>query len=123
MLLEYAAAASRLLINRGLLQPALRREPELVNLQEGQLTRTVWEQMKTKISVTGVAEQLEVGKYLLCMGTPSGEPDVTREPDLKALYLLRTSCSPPGTIDVPFDIARGRPNSWLGLGCRWRMCF
>ena len=35
MLLEYAAAASRLLINRGLLQPALRREPELVDLPLG----------------------------------------------------------------------------------------
>ena len=35
MLLEYAAAASRLLINRGLLQPALRREPELVDLPAG----------------------------------------------------------------------------------------
>ena len=35
MLLEYAAAASRLLINRGLLQPAQRREPELVDLPLG----------------------------------------------------------------------------------------
>ena len=42
MLLEYAAAASRLLINRGLLQPALRREPELVDLPLGQSMLTVW---------------------------------------------------------------------------------
>ena len=52
MLLEYAAAASRL---PWMLQPALRREPELVNLQEGQLTQTVWEQMAKKINVQGVA--------------------------------------------------------------------
>ena len=90
MLLEYAAAGSRLLINRGLLQPALRREPELVNLQAGQLTQTVWEQMKTKISVTGVTEPIAVGKYLLGF-TPTGEPDLTREPDLKALSDFRAS--------------------------------
>ena len=33
---------------RGLLQPALRREPELVDLPLGQLTQTVWRQMATK---------------------------------------------------------------------------
>jgi hypothetical protein len=42
MLLEYAAAASRLLS----LEPALRREPELVDLPVGQLTQTVWRQME-----------------------------------------------------------------------------
>ena len=35
MLLEYAAAGSRLLIRRGLLQPAQRREPELVDIPLG----------------------------------------------------------------------------------------
>jgi hypothetical protein len=59
MLLEYAAAASRLLIKRGLLQPALRREPELVDFPLGQLTLTVWRQMATKISVQDVAEQMD----------------------------------------------------------------
>ena len=90
MLLEYAAAASRLLINRGLLQPGLRREPELVDLPLGQMTRTVWRQMATKISVAGEAGQMELGKYLLGF-TPSGEPDVTREPDLKPLSEFRAS--------------------------------
>src|SRR5437867_4121825 len=55
MLLEYAAAGSRLLIKRGLLPPALRREPELVDLPTGQMTQTVWRQLATNISVTGVA--------------------------------------------------------------------
>ena len=56
MLLEYAvAAASRLLINRGLLQPAQRREPELVDLPLGPSMLTVWRQMATKITVQGVA--------------------------------------------------------------------
>jgi hypothetical protein len=88
MLLEYTAAASRLLIKRGLLQPALRREPELVDLPLGQLTLTVWRQMATKISVAGVAEPMELGKYLLGF-TPTGEPDVAREPDLKPLSDFR----------------------------------
>ena len=90
MLLEYAAAASRLLINRGLLQSALRREPELVDLPLGQLTQTVWRQMATKITVQGVQEPMELGKYLLGF-TPSGEPDVGREPDLKPLSEFRAS--------------------------------
>jgi len=55
MLLEYAAAASRLLVKRGLLQPALRREPELVDLPVGQSTQTVWRQLRTNIGVPGVA--------------------------------------------------------------------
>jgi hypothetical protein len=90
MLLEYAAAASRLLIRRGLLQPALRREPELVDLPLGQLMQTVWRQMATKITVQGVQDPIEVGKYMLGF-TPSGEPDVGREPDLKALSEFRAS--------------------------------
>ena len=63
MLLEYAAAGSRLLIRRGLLQPAQRREPELVDIPLG--TLTVWRQLMTKISVQGVAEPMELGKYML----------------------------------------------------------
>ena len=89
ILLEYATAASRLLVKRGLLQLALRREPELVD-PVGRSTQTVWEQMKTNISVTGVAEPMAVGKYLLGF-TPTGEPDVTREPDLKPLSEFRAS--------------------------------
>ena len=90
LLLEYVAAASRLLIKRDLLLPALRREPELVHLATGQVTRTVWEQMGTPINVTGVAEQMELGKYLLSF-MPSGAPDVTREPDLQPLSDCRSS--------------------------------
>ena len=90
MLLEYAAGASRLLIRRGLLQPALRREPELVDLPLGQLMQTVWRQMTTKISVQGVQDPIELGKYLLGF-TPSGEPDVGREPELKTLSEFRAS--------------------------------
>ena len=84
MLLEYAAAASRMLK----LQPAMRREPELVDLPLGQLTHTVWRQMTTKITVQGVQNPIEIGKYLLGF-TPSGEPDVGREPDLKPLSEFR----------------------------------
>ena len=90
MLLEYAAGASQLLIRRGLLQPALRREPELVDLPLGQLMQTVWRQMATKISVQGVQDSIEVGKYLLGF-MPSGEPDVGREPELRTLSEFRAS--------------------------------
>jgi hypothetical protein len=121
MLLEYAAAASRLLINRGLLPPALRREPELVDLPEGQSTQTVWRQMLVPISVTGVAEQLEVGKYLLGF-MPSGEPDVGRESDLKTLSDFRASLAHLKSLEVPrleqlmtgtLDLCSHRLDAWI----------
>jgi len=99
MLLEYAAAGARLLVKRGVLQSALRREPELVDMPVGQLTMTVWRQMATKITVQGVAEQMELGKYLLGF-TPTGEPDVAREPDLKLLSDFRASLAHLKTLDV-----------------------
>ena len=85
MLLEYAAAASRLLM----LQPELRREPELINVQEGQLTQTVWEQMAKETNAQGVQDKT-LGHYLLGF-IPTGEPDLTREPDLKPLSEFRAS--------------------------------
>lgn len=121
MLLEYAAAASRLLINRGLLQPALRREPELVDLPLGQLALTVWRQMTTQISVQGVAEQMELGKYLLGF-TPSGDPDVGREPDLKPLSQFRASLAHLSTLTVArleqllagtLDLCSHRLDAWI----------
>ena len=90
MLLEYTAAASRLLINRGLLQPAQRREPELVDLPLGPLMLTVWRQMATNITVQGVQDPMEVGKYLLGF-MPSGEPDLAREPQLRPVSEFRAS--------------------------------
>ena len=98
MLLEYAAGASRLLINRGLLQAGQRREPELVDLPLGQLMQTVWRQMATKITVPGVPEPVELGKYLLGF-TPSGEPDVGREPELKAVGEFRASLAHLKSLD------------------------
>jgi hypothetical protein len=82
MLLEYADAASRLLIRRALMQPELRREPELVNIQAGQSTRTVWDQLNENISVPGVSGPKKLWEYLVGF-SPSGEPDTAREPDLK----------------------------------------
>ena len=52
--------------------------------------QTVWRQMATKITVQGERNPIEVGKYLLGF-TPSGEPDVSREPDLKSLSEFRAS--------------------------------
>jgi hypothetical protein len=121
ILLEYAASASRLLINRGLLQPALRREPELVDLPLGQLTETVWRQMAKKISVAGEAVQMELGKYLLGFA-PSGEPDVTREPELKPLSELRASLAHLKSLNVDrletlmtgtLDLCSHRLDAWI----------
>ena len=121
LLLEYAAAASRLLIDRGLSQPAVRREPEMVDLPVGQVTLTVWRQMVTKISVPGVGEQIEVGKYLLGF-TPSGEPDLAREPDLKPLSEFRASLTHLSRLTVPrleqlltgtLDLCSHRLDAWI----------
>lgn len=121
MLLEYAAAASRLLINRGLLQPALRREPELVNVAEGQSTQTVWDWMKLTISVAGVAEPMAVGEYLLGF-TPTGDPDAATEPDLKPLREFRASLAHLKSLDVArlehlltgtLDLCSHRLDAWI----------
>ena len=121
MLLEYAAAASRLLIQRGLLQSALRREPELVDLPLGQLMQTVWRQMATKITVQGVQDPMELGKYLLGF-TPSGEPDVGQEPELKPLSEFRASLAHLKSLDSArleqlmtgtLDLCSYRLDAWI----------
>ncbi len=121
MLLEYAAAASRLLIQRGLLQSSLRREPELVDLPLGQLMQTVWRQMATKITVQGVQDPMELGKYLLGF-TPSGEPDVGQEPELKVLSEFRTSLAHLKSLDSArleqlmtgtLDLCSYRLDAWI----------
>jgi hypothetical protein len=121
MLLEYAAGAARLLINRGVLQPALRREPELVDLPLGPLMQTVWRQMATKITVQGVQDPMELGKYLLGF-TPSGEPDVGRESELKALSEFRASLAHLKSLDTArleqlitgtLDLCSYRLDAWV----------
>ena len=121
MLLEYTAAGSRLLINRGLLQPAQRREPELVDFPLGVVMPTVWRQMVTKISVQGVAEPMELGNYLLGF-IPSGEPDASREPDLKPLSEFRASLAHLSTLPVgrlerllagTLDLCAHRLDAWI----------
>ncbi len=121
ILLEYTAAASRLLLRRGLLQSALRREPELVDFPLGQLMQTVWRQMATKISVQGVQDPIELGKYLLGF-TPSGEPDVDREPELKVLSEFRASLAHLKSLDPAkleqlmtgtLDLCSYRLDAWI----------
>lgn len=120
MLLEYTNAASRFLINRGLLQPALRREPELVD-PEGRSTQTLWELMKTNISVVGLAGEMKLGEYLLGF-MPSGEPDVTREQDLKPLSDFRASLTYLKSLNVArleqlltgtLDLCSHRLDAWI----------
>src|SRR5262245_39472684 len=117
MLLEYAAAAS-LLLN---LQPAQRREPELVNLPKGQLTQTVWERMKINISVPGAPGPIEVGKYPLGF-LPTGEPDVERAPVLKPLSDFRGSLGRLKSLDTDrleklmtgtLDLCSHRLDAWI----------
>ncbi|HET6977869.1 MAG TPA: hypothetical protein VFI24_16175 [Pyrinomonadaceae bacterium] len=98
MLLEYTTAASRLLVKRGLVPPALqsnpqllRRELELIDLPVGPaMPHAIWRQMITKLTVAGEAQPIELGKYLLGF-LPSGEPDTAREPDLKQISEFRAS--------------------------------
>jgi hypothetical protein len=120
MLLEYAAAGSRLLIDRGLSAPALRREPELVDLPAGRLTQTVWRQLAQKISVADVGE-IELGTYLLGF-TRSGEPDLAREPGLETLSDFRASLSHLKSLDVvtlerlmagTLDLCSHRLDAWI----------
>ncbi len=84
MLLEYSSAASRMLAKHRNLKPD-RREPELVNLQQGVVTQTIWEQMKAPITQT-----TSLGKYLFGQDN-SGEPDLAKDPELKPLSEFRAS--------------------------------
>src|SRR5215510_2255867 len=88
MLLEYTNAASRYLINHKLQAATIRREPELVDLPLGQIMLTVWRQLLTKIKVDGKPDPIELGKFLLPSG---GDPDVSKEPDLKQIKDFRAS--------------------------------
>lgn len=83
MLQEYGDAASRLLA----LQPADRREPELVNMP-GQVGSTIWERLDKPFSVGGV--QMPLRNYLLGF-RPDGEPDVAGKPELEPLSDFRAS--------------------------------
>jgi hypothetical protein len=115
MLLEYAAAAARLLN----LQPVQRREPELVGM--GQATQTVWDRMETKIAVQGVQAPIAVGEYLLGF-MPSGKPDVEHEPSLKPLSEFRASLTRLKSVDVAglenlmsgaLDLCSHRLDAWI----------
>lgn len=121
MLLEYANAASRLIVDRNPSSVALRREPELLSMQPSQATQTVWEQFKLGISVAGESAPLPLGQYLLNF-TPSGEPDITREPKLKPLSEFRASLSHLKSLDIAtleqlmtgtLDLCSHRLDAWI----------
>jgi len=121
MLLEYTRAAQRLLIRRGLLQAELLREPELIDLPMGKIMLSVWRQMVMNISVSGEAQQMELGKYLLGF-LPSGEPDVAREPDLKQVSEFRANLAYLKSLNVErlerlmtgtLDLCSHRLDAWI----------
>jgi hypothetical protein len=121
MLLEYTNAAARLLIKRGLLQPALRREPELIDLPVGQLLLSTWRQMAMKINVPGEAQPMELSHYLLGF-LPTGEPDIAREPDLKPISEFRASLDHLQSLGVDklellltgtLDLCSHRLDAWI----------
>ena len=120
MLLEYGAACAEQLIKRQSLSRGLRREAELVNLKTGQPTRTVWDQLKVNITVTG-AGQMQLGTYLLGF-QPSGEPDTAREPGLKPLSDFRASLAHLKSLDAgrleelmkgTLDLCSHRLDAWI----------
>ncbi|MGH9753787.1 MAG: hypothetical protein ACREA2_13490 [Blastocatellia bacterium] len=119
MLLEYDAAGSRILINKESLEPADRREPELVGM--GQAAQTVWDRMNTTITMQGVQEPIKVGKYLLG-STPSGEPDAETKLALKPLSEFRASLGRLKSLDVAklenlmagaLDLCSHRLDAWI----------
>ena len=121
MLLEYTNAGTRLLIKRGLLQPALRREPELIDMPVGQLMLSTWRQMAMKINVTGEAQPVELSRYLLGF-LPTGEPDIAREPDLKSISEFRASLDHLQSLSVDklkllltgtLDLCSHRLDAWI----------
>jgi hypothetical protein len=121
MLLEYTNAATRFLIK---LQPQvahMRREPELVDLPLGQLTQTVWRQLAKKITVDGVGE-IELAKYMLPPASPTGDPDVIKEPDFKQIKEFRDSLSHLKSLSVDklerlmagtLDLCSHRIDAWI----------
>ncbi len=120
MLLEYGAAGAQLLIKRQSMTRELRREPELVNLKAGQKTRTLWDQLKENVAVTG-AGQMPLGTYLLGF-LPTGEPDIAREPDLKPLSDFRASLAHLKSLDAgrleelmkgALDLCSHRLDAWI----------
>ena len=119
MLLEYALAASHLLIKQNLLTPALQREPELLSMQASLAVPTIWERLKTNIVLPDGPKP--VGQYLINF-SPSGEPDVAREPDLKQLSEFRTSLAHLRSLDVAtleqlmtgtLDLCSHRLDAWI----------
>lgn len=113
MLLEYGAAGTALL-------PGLRREPELVNIKAGQVTQTIWEQMKQTITINNVGA-IPLGNYLLGF-LPSGEPDTARKPELKPLADFRASLTHLKALDAnrleelmtgTLDLCSHRLDAWI----------
>ena len=89
MLNEYSDAARRLLVKKFPQRQDPRREPELVNLKQGEVTQTIWDQMKTRITLPNT-QTTTLGKYLFG-SNGVGDPDVTRDPELKSLQEFRAS--------------------------------
>ncbi|MGE0470506.1 MAG: hypothetical protein AB7L09_17840 [Nitrospira sp.] len=119
MLLEYASAASHLLIKQNLLTPGLQHEPELLSMQPSLTVPTIWERLKTNIVLTEGSKP--VGQYLINF-SPSGEPDVAREPDLKHLSEFRASLAHLKSLDVDMleqlmigtlDLCSHRLDAWI----------
>lgn len=121
MLLEYTNAATRLLIKRGLLQPALRREPEIIDMPVGQVMLSLWRQMTTKINVPGEAQPMEISHFLLGL-VSSGEPGVATDFDLKPLSDFRASLNYLQSLSVSklelllkgtLDLCSHRLDAWI----------
>ena len=121
MLLEYTNAATRLLIKRGLVQPALRREPEIIDMPVGQLMLSLWRQMTTKVTVPGQAQPLEISHFLLGL-LPSGDPGPATDFDLKSLSDFRASLNYLQSLSVSklelllkgtLDLCSHRLDAWI----------
>ncbi len=125
MLLEYAAAATQLLIDSRFLQPAQRREPELIDLppppSPAQWTQTIWRQLETGVLTPDGMDVMPLGKYLF-EATPSSEPGGVGDPKLKPLREFRDSLAHLKSLSVDrletlmtgtLDLCSHRLDAWI----------
>ena len=121
MLLEYSHAASRMLAKHRNLKPD-RREPELVNLQQGVVTQTIWEQVKSPITIAN-QQTTPLSKYLFGQAN-TGEPDLAKDPELKPLSDFRASLAHLKSPDIgvakleqlltgTLDLCSHRLDAWI----------
>ena len=105
------------------LQPALRREPELIDLPVGQLMLSIWQQMATKITVAGEAQPIELSQLPAGLHAHPANRISRREPELKPISEFRASLAHLKSLNVrtssnclmtgTLDLCSHRLDAWI----------